>query len=263
MKWTPEAETAIKKVPFFVRKRVRARVEEETASRGRRRVGIGDVRAAQARYLNTMEKEIKGYRIDACFGTGGCPNRTIESDRLFRRIEETLESADLLDFLKTHVDGPLKFHHEFTVTLADCPNACSRPQIRDIGIIGAAVPGVTDAECTGCGACAAVCKETAVRMEADDEVPRFDMDRCLYCGACAAECPTGALEIGQRGYRVLLGGKLGRHPRLGMELPGLFDEDAVVGIVKECLAFYKEKGQTGKRFAALVTEDDVRRLSGR
>ena len=30
MQWSPEAEAAIKKVPFFVRKRVRARVERET-----------------------------------------------------------------------------------------------------------------------------------------------------------------------------------------------------------------------------------------
>ncbi len=32
MKWTPEAEKAVKKVPFFVRKRVRARVEKEAAA---------------------------------------------------------------------------------------------------------------------------------------------------------------------------------------------------------------------------------------
>jgi dissimilatory sulfite reductase (desulfoviridin) alpha/beta subunit len=238
-------------------------VEEEAASRGRRRVGIEEVRAAQARYLNTMEKEIKGYRIDACFGTGGCPRRAIGSDGLFRRIEETLQKADLLDYLKTHIDGPLRFHHEFTVTLADCPNACSQPQIRDIGIIGAAVPRLTDAECTRCGACEAVCKETAVSMEEDDETPRIDMDRCLYCGQCAAECQTGTLAIGEKGYRVLLGGKLGRHPRLGMEMPGLFDEDEVAEIVEKCLEFYKEKGQNGQRFAALVTGDDIRRLSGR
>ncbi len=263
MNWTPEAESAVGKVPFFVRKRVKAQVEKEALSAGKRRVDIDDVRAAQARYLNNMEREIKGYRIDACFGSGGCPNRTIESDGLFRRIEETLQNADLLDFLKTHVSGPLKFHHEFTVTLADCPNACSQPQIRDIGIIGAAVPGVSDEECTGCGACVAACKETAVRLEDDGKTPRIDMGRCLYCGSCAAGCPTGAIMTKDKGYRVLLGGKLGRHPRLGMELSGLFNEDEVVEIVGECLRFYKEKGQNGERFAALVSESDAWRLSGR
>ena len=45
MEWTPEAETAIKKVPFFVRKRVRARVEKEAAAGNRPRVSLADVKA--------------------------------------------------------------------------------------------------------------------------------------------------------------------------------------------------------------------------
>ena len=38
MKWMPEAEEAIKKVPFFVRKRVRARVENEAKEGGKQAV---------------------------------------------------------------------------------------------------------------------------------------------------------------------------------------------------------------------------------
>ena len=34
MKWTPEAEDAIKSVPFFVRKKVRTRVEDEARQAG-------------------------------------------------------------------------------------------------------------------------------------------------------------------------------------------------------------------------------------
>jgi hypothetical protein len=36
MKWTQDAEDAIKKVPFFVRKRVRARVEKEAMTEGKK-----------------------------------------------------------------------------------------------------------------------------------------------------------------------------------------------------------------------------------
>ncbi|RPJ70562.1 MAG: sulfite reductase, partial [Desulfobacteraceae bacterium] len=35
MKWTAAAEAAVKRVPFFVRKRVRARVETEAQAAGR------------------------------------------------------------------------------------------------------------------------------------------------------------------------------------------------------------------------------------
>ena len=34
-------------------------------------------------------------------------------------------------------------HHEFRVSLSACPNACSRPQIVDIGLIGAVTPVLT------------------------------------------------------------------------------------------------------------------------
>ena len=49
MKWMPEAEEDIKKVPFFVRKRVRARVEKEANKAGKQAVSLADVKATQAR----------------------------------------------------------------------------------------------------------------------------------------------------------------------------------------------------------------------
>ncbi len=54
---------------------------------------------------------------------------------MIARIEQVLKEADLLAFLKSRVTGPLKFHHEFRVSLADCPNACSQPQIKHVGIM--------------------------------------------------------------------------------------------------------------------------------
>ncbi|MEJ2098326.1 MAG: hypothetical protein P8Y38_14725 [Deltaproteobacteria bacterium] len=139
MKWMPEAEEAIKKVPFFVRKRVRARVEKEAIEAGKQTVSLADVKATRARYLTSMSSEIKGYQIETCFGPSGCPNRAIISDHLVNQIESEVKKEDLLGFLKQSVKGDLKFHHEFRITLADCPNACSQPQIKDIGIIGADV----------------------------------------------------------------------------------------------------------------------------
>ena len=40
MEWTEKAEKTIKKVPFFVRKKVRARVEDEALATGRKGVTI-------------------------------------------------------------------------------------------------------------------------------------------------------------------------------------------------------------------------------
>ena len=136
MKWTAEAEAEIRKVPFFVRKKVRQQVENEAAAAGKALIGLAEVNATRQNYLTGMSREIKGYQLDVCFGPGGCPNRAGDAGQLMQRIEAVLRDADLLSFLKQQVKGDLKFHHEFRVTLAECPNACSQPQLADYAIVG-------------------------------------------------------------------------------------------------------------------------------
>jgi anaerobic sulfite reductase subunit C len=258
MKWTAEAENAIKKVPFFVRKRVRARVEKEAVEHGKPMVTLAEVKATQRRYLNNMESEVRGYQLDSCFGPNGCPRRAVRNDTLLPRIQSLLEKEDLLGFLKQTVPGELRFHHEFRVTIADCPNACSQPQIKDIGIIGACVPQVTEEACTQCQACVEACRETAVALTEDDtDGPVIDRARCINCGRCTPVCPSGTLASGKEGYRIQLGGKLGRHPRLAMELPEIFSEDDVLRVIRDCITFYKQRSRHGERFADLLTADDL------
>jgi len=262
MKWTIEAEDAIKKVPFFVRKKVRQRVEKEAITDNKEIISIKEVKATQKRYLSGMEAEIKGYRIEACFGTGGCPNRACESNDLFAGLEHMLEQENLLAFLKSNVQGPLKFHHEFSITIADCPNACSQPQIKDIGIIGANIPAISDNECTQCSACVETCKEHAVCLDIQADMPVLDFNKCLLCGQCVFVCPSGTLETAQQGFKIFLGGKLGRHPRLARQLPGIFQEKEVLIIVKSCITFYKKNSKNGQRFAAILKDSDFKKICG-
>jgi len=265
MQWTPDAEKAIKKVPFFVRKKVKTRVENDGRNKGKELITLDEVKATKAAYLTKMSSEVKGYQIDACFGQEGCPNRAIISDHLVVKVEDIFRSEDLLGFLKQRVDGDLKLHHEFRVTIADCPNACSQPQIKDIGIIGAYIPNITDQECTLCNACVDICREKAIAIEDHLSQPVLNNSLCLKCGQCVDVCPTGTIEKGETGFRVLLGGKLGRHPQLARELPGIYGEDEVIEIVKTCIHFYKEHSRHGERFAEIFkgpeSKDLLTRLS--
>jgi anaerobic sulfite reductase subunit C len=262
MQWTTEAERALQKVPLFVRRRVRARVEKEALAAGRPVVGLTDLETTRKRYLAGMASEIKGYQLEACFGPSGCPNRIAPGEEpLAEPLEQLLKGADLVGFLRSRGVEELKFHHEFRVTLADCPNACSQPQIKDVGIIAALYPAKADPPCTACEACVETCREQAVSLEGAAPSPRVDFKRCLGCGQCIAACPSGTLSEGPKGYRILLGGKLGRHPRLARELPGLYDAQTVLQIVDACLRLYKSRNTRGERFGELIEDADIARLS--
>jgi dissimilatory sulfite reductase (desulfoviridin) alpha/beta subunit len=251
MKWTPDAEAAIKKVPFFVRKKVRSRIENEAEAAGKNNVSLSDVKAAQTRFMSKMGSDIKGYQIDTCFGSSGCTNPANSCNDMVKKIESILENEDLLTFLKERVKDNIKYHHEFRVTLAECPNACSQPQIKDIGIIGAVIPEITDEECSGCEACLEACIETCITFDSEKNVPEIDHERCLKCGKCIHVCPTGSITEKHKGFRVQLGGKLGRHPKLAVELDGIYSENEVLQLVKDCIDYYKKHSKHGERFAEI------------
>lgn len=258
MKWSLEAEAAIKNVPFFIRKKVRTKVEAHAQSRGKSGVDIEDVTSLKKLFLskNGMEKQVRGYDISTCFGGEGCPNTANSCAELLVDIQALMEKADILSFLKAAVPGGLKFHHEFRVSMSDCPNACSRPQIVDIGIIGAVRPVAGATDCTQCMACVDVCPDEAIRLDTTEEHPLIDQNLCLLCAKCITACPTGTIETAETGFRVLLGGRLGRHPRLAMEVPGIQSRRQVLTIVESCLAFYKTHSKNGQRFSKILTSMD-------
>jgi len=202
-----------------------------------------------------MDSEIKGFQLDACFGSGGCPNRILNTG-LQEKIETLLKREDLLGFLRKNVKGDLKFHHEFRITVSDCPNACSQPQIKDIGIIGAKTPFITNNECISCLECVNTCKENAISVDEENNQPTIDFEQCVKCGQCIDVCPTGAIDTDQIGYRVLIGGKLGRHPRLAEELPEVYLETEVLDIIRQCIKYYKTNSKNGERFAEIAAKDE-------
>jgi len=261
MKWTSEAEAAIRKVPVFAQIKVRQRVEREAAHSGKTEIGLEEVVASRRRYMEQMTTEIQGYQLDVCFGPGGCPNRAGISDGLLVAIDSVLKNEDLLSFLKSQINGELKFHHEFRVSIAECPNACSQPQIKDIGIIAVLSPRVTTVACSECRACETICPDKAVKIEYGK--PFVDAGLCLMCGQCIGVCETGTIADGNWGYRVQVAGRLGRHPRLGRELPGIFNEAEVVEIVRACIELYKSRSRNGQRFADVFQEADYMEFTRR
>jgi anaerobic sulfite reductase subunit C len=249
--WEPDAEKLLGRVPFFVRHRVRKKVEEEVAASGRAQVTVADLEESKKRHLQRLSEGVKGYTLETCFGGSGCQNAVVTSAELVPRLEQLLEQAGLLAFLRSRLGERLKLHHQFRVTVSDCPNACSQPQIKDVGIIGEAKMSCDPDACTGCGECAAVCEESAVILS-EGRLLGIDPERCVRCGTCARVCSPQALRNDGATYRVLVGGKLGRHPRLAVALARGLDTDQVVALVSRIVETYKANALSGERLGTIV-----------
>jgi anaerobic sulfite reductase subunit C len=261
--WNGEAEKTLRRVPFFVRYRVRRNVEEEVTAAGRTVVTRADLEESKKRHLKQLSADIKGYSLETCFGSNGCHNAVVASAQLTAGLETLLEKAELLAFLRSNLGQRLKLHHQFRVTVADCPNSCSQPQIKDIGIIGRAQVACQPELCIGCGECKAACEESAISLN-DGVLLGIDAERCAQCGLCSRLCPTQALNTTAGTHRILVGGKLGRHPQLARELDRDLDAGQVLEHVAHVLDFYKGNAAGGERLGALIKrvgwEDFTRRV---
>jgi dissimilatory sulfite reductase (desulfoviridin) alpha/beta subunit len=253
MKWSAEAEAALAKIPFFVRNRVRHYVQNEAEASHASIVTLTHVEFCRKRFFQTVHEEIKGYRIETCFASSGCPNSLLSDELLVPRIELLVQSKRLRDALLSRVDGELKFHHEMQIVVAGCPNACSRPQVADIGLIGASLPYIRSSLCNQCKKCVAACIEHAVDFRPKKAAyPEINSAICVACGQCCKVCHTGTIISRRKGYRILIGGKLGRHPQLGKEISGIYTDDEVITVIHAALAFYLDNMQFGERFGDIL-----------
>lgn len=101
--------------------------------------------------------------------------------------------------------------------------------------------------CTVCGACRDVCLDTAITVK--NAPPLFDRDKCLGCVKCREIYQNGSIVLLGHGVRLLVGGKLGRHPRLAQVI-GEFDElDVVVHRIGQIVEAYIKCADSDERFA--------------
>jgi anaerobic sulfite reductase subunit C len=283
VKWNPEAEKKIKRVPFFVRKMAKNAAEEEARKRGiseitpelidevkksvfkkpEKGANIENEVASLEQIVETAmraaeELSYKGrfYEVSICGSpaklpgtTARCPFALVDGLSVFDKAKKALDESGLSQFIENGIEGPVLVHHKFKVAIAGCPNSCSEPQIKDFGIVAVAKPQVTSTECTKCGECVRACPENSVRLT--KKGVEIKTEKCLNCARCIMACEQGALEKGETGYKILIGGRLGRRPRLAEELPGIYQEDEVIKILKKLLSLMIERGKPGERSAYL------------
>ena len=264
--WEDEAAAALGRVPLLVRPLARRKVEERVAAQGRHRVTLDDVRQAEEGFralsagksgaeLEAMlpaanRPGVEMTVLEACRGElAGCPHRLIDVDEWRRALGAWLGEDRVSERLRARVAGDqVLYHHKLRLSVCGCPNGCARPQIADLALVGMVRPLFDLAQCTACGACVEACPDQALAM--GEGGPTWDGQACQGCRACAAACPAGCIGTSAPAARVLMGGKLGRHPRLA-QVSGQASEPAqAVAQMAQALDQYIQTAQPGERFAA-------------
>lgn len=71
--------------------------------------------------------------------------------------------------------------------------------------------------CTGCGTCAGVCPQDALRLVIDPSkrtyLPTLDKEKCTLCGLCVRACPGHAVDF--KDLRLKIFGREPENPQLG------------------------------------------------
>jgi anaerobic sulfite reductase subunit C len=160
---------------------------------------------------------VDGYELQPCRGLEGtCPFALVKDPSLAHRIDLAVRTCAWWQRFNADSGQARPHHARFRVALAACPNACTMPQIRDIGIIATVTPQAVRPECNGCGCCERTCREAAIVVQNGRAV--LHEDRCVGCGQCIQSCPQQVIDPGPVRLRILVGGRMGRHPRWAQEL---------------------------------------------
>lgn len=272
--WNKEAMERLQKVPFFLRKKVKSVVEDFTAENGIGTITSDHLEDARRKFFARVSRNEAGkemgraeenpceenrlYELTMCRGSKlGCPFSLEDSEDLEKSLREALDESSYIGNLEKSVEGLLLPHHRFKISASACPNSCSQPQIKDIGIQALSFPALSQNECLQCGRCVESCAEAALVL--NDTGPLIDREKCIGCGVCHQLCPSGTIAKGKKGYRVLLGGRLGRHPKLGAPLDGLFSVERIRELLRTCLEEMEKRSSHGKRLGEIMeTDEDFR-----
>lgn len=174
--------------------------------------------------------------IVACPGNSECRHGIIDTYSLGALLDKEFFCEEM----------PVKM--KFSIT--GCPNCCAKPQENDIGIMGVIKQKISSSECTGCGICAVGCPQKAILIE--NEKAKILQDRCKLCGYCIGLCPRDQILEDWRGFKIFVGGNVGRHPRQGKEFMDVKTEHEAAAVVRKIINWSKKNTQIGERFGSCL-----------
>ena len=176
--------------------------------------------------------------IIACPGIERCKFANIDTISLAKKIDTKLFGKEM----------PVKMR----IALSGCPNACTSPMLNEIGIIGRVKPLRTEGLCTGCGSCMQFCKENAIRIK--NGISVLDEEKCVECGMCIRSCSFGLVKSKQSHFLITIGGRRGRHPKIGRNLLTVETEEQVLFVIEKIVDWVYRRAWSGRLLAEQLDE---------
>ena len=182
--------------------------------------------------------------ITSCPGTERCKFANIDTISLARKIDEKLFGKPM----------PVKMR----IALSGCPNACTSPMLNEIGIIGRIQPVRTAGLCTGCGSCVLYCKEDAIKIR--NGISELDEKKCIQCGMCITSCSFNLLKKAHTHFLITVGGRRGRHPKVGRELLTVETEEQVLFAIEKIVDWVYRRAWSGRLLSEQLDELQFEKL---
>lgn len=169
--------------------------------------------------------------IISCPGTERCKFANIDTISLAKKIDTKLFGKVM----------PVKMR----IALSGCPNACTSPMLNEIGVIGRVRPVRTKERlCTGCGSCVYYCKEGAIKIK--NGISVLDEDKCVDCGVCVKSCSFDLVKAEDRHFLITVGGRRGRHPKVGRNLLTVKTEEEVIFVIEKIVDWVYRRAWSGR-----------------
>ncbi|AGB01747.1 4Fe-4S dicluster domain-containing protein [Methanoregula formicica] len=169
--------------------------------------------------------------IISCPGTERCKFANIDTISLTQKIDAKLFGKVM----------PVKMR----IALSGCPNACTSPMLNEIGVIGRVRPVRTKERiCTGCGSCVFYCKEGAIRIK--NGISVLDENKCVECGVCVQSCSFDLVKAEDRHFLITVGGRRGRHPKVGRKLLTVKTEEQVLFVIEKIVDWVYRRAWSGR-----------------
>jgi anaerobic sulfite reductase subunit C len=176
--------------------------------------------------------------IIACPGVERCKFANINTISLAKQVDTKLFGKEM----------PVKMR----IAISGCPNACTSPMLNEIGIIGRIKPVRTPGLCTGCGSCRMYCREDAVRIR--NGIAVLDDEKCIQCGVCVKSCHFDLMQSEHSHYLITVGGRRGRHPKIGRPLLTVETEEQVMFVIERIVDWVYRRAWSGRLLSEQLDE---------